>query len=251
LRKMRPLAILLLSLFPFLAASAQNCPVRDKRGPGEASAPSTLQGILVVHDDLRQWLGLRLEQPACGEAEIQLVFSDAKALRNAESFRGCSVSATGKLFDVPTGYYSAEIAVSDPSLQPDSSCHPLPVGPDPNAAPIPASLRSFRASITVDYRGKGHIEVRVWQSANKEVLQPWQSFVYYFLTGGRDVLWFGCHEGFSIDGKAQTPKSPDGFVGDTDAPGTVLQDMRGVNTVEFGCKKQPENTSSKKTSVPD
>ena len=246
---MRLLSSLFLSLIPFLTICAQNCPVRGERGPAEASTASTLHGTIAHHDELREWLGLKLERPACGQDEIQLVFSDMKAQRNAETFQGCAVSVSGKLFDVPTGYYSAEIAISDPTLESDSSCHPFPVKPDPTIVPIPTDLKSFHASITVDYRGRGHTEVRVWRSAKNEVLQPWQSFVYYQLTGGQDVLWFSCHDGFSVHGKTQTPKSPNGFAGDTGAPRTVLQDMRGVNTVEFVCKREPQNASSKKTPV--
>jgi hypothetical protein len=224
----------------------------DARVPAEASVASTLHGTLILQGELRKWLGLKLDLPACGQDEIQLVFSDAKDLRSAESFRGCAVSATGKLFDTPTGYYSAEIAISDPLLKADSSCHPLPVEPDPTAAPIPTSLKSFRASITVDYWGKGHVEVRVWRSASNAVLKPWQSFAHYGLAGGEDVMWFGCREGFSTKGMTQTPKSPDGFIeGDGDSQSTVLQDMHGVNKVEFACEKKPEGASSKKASVPD
>jgi hypothetical protein len=181
----RPLAILFLSVFPILAANAQNCPVRDERGPAEASIASTLHGTILLHDELRQWLGLKLDQPACAQVEVQLVFSDIEARRSAETLRGCAVSATGALFDSPTGYYSSEIAISNPALKPDPSCHPFPVKPDPSAVPIPTSLKSFRASITVDYRGKGHVDVRVWRSADKKSLQPWQSFVQYHLTGIR------------------------------------------------------------------
>jgi len=250
--KVRPLFIWFLSVFPFLAASAQNCPVRDERGPAEASTASTLHGTILLHDELRQWLGLKLEQPACGQAEIQLVFSDIKAMRSAETLRGCTASATGNLFDSPTGYYSAEIAISNPKLKTDSSCHPFPVKPDLSIAPIPSNLKSFRASITVDYRGKGHVDVRVWQDANNELLQPWQSFVHYFLTGGQDVMWFGCREGFRIRGTTQTPKSPDGFIEDNrDFPGTVLQDMQGVNKVEFACEKEPQSPSSRKAPAPN
>jgi len=241
----RLLALLPLTLFPLVTVCAQNCPVRSQSGPAEASVASTLHGTILRHDELREWFGLKLEQPVCGQDEIQLVFSDIKAQRRAETFRECAVSASGKLFDVPTGYYSAEIAISDPILEPDSTCHPFAVKPDLTTIPIPTDLKSFHASITVDYRGKGHIKVSVWRGANKEALQPWQAFVYYLLTGGQDVLWFSCHDGFSIRGVTQTPKSRDGFVGDAGAPGTVLQDMRGVNTVEFICTKQPKNTPSK------
>lgn len=245
---MRPLVICFLSVFPFLAANAQGCPVRDDRGPAEASVASTLHGTILFHDELRQWLGLKLDQATCGQFEVQLVFSDTDAWRNAETLHGCSVTATGKLFDSPTGYYSAEVAISDPALKPDQSCHPSSIKADQPNAPPPVGLKSFRASITVDYRGKGHVDVRVWQSGTKALLQPSKSFVRYHLTGGQDVLWFGCREGFGVRRITQTPKSPHGFLeGDEDFPSTALVDMQGINKVEFNCEKKPDTISPGKS----
>jgi len=245
---MRPFVLLVFPLFLGSVASGQNCPLTQERGPGEASAPSTLRGTLVFHDELRQWLGLQLEQQACGEADVQLIFSDAKAWRIAESFRGCAISATAKLFDSPTGYYSAQIAMADPELKPDPSCHPFPIRPDPTSAPIPKDVKSFRASITVDYRGKGHVAVQVWDAASKQPLEPWQAFVHYHLTGGTDVMWFGCHADFKIGDMTQAPKSPSGFTQvDENLPGTVLQNVEGVNKVEFSCKKRLESSPPKGT----
>lgn len=251
--KMRTLLLAAVSLLLCLTALGQSCPAPGQHGgSGAASGPSTLHGNLVFHDELRQWLGLKLDRPTCGQTDIQLIFVDAKAWRSAASFRGCAITLTGTLFYAPTGYFSAEMAVSLPALKPDSSCHPFPVEPDPTTTPIPLDLKRFGASITVDYRGNGHVSVRVWESANKQALQPWEAFVHYHLiqgkhynlTGAEDVIWFGCRGDFRISDLKQTPQAPNGFIqNEPDSPGTVLQDVHGVNRVEFGCEKTPASPS--------
>lgn len=243
--EMRFLGILAVVLGACLTANAQNCPLLREQGFAEASAPSALHGALIFHDELRHWLGLMPDQPACGQTEIQLVFKDAESFRRAKSFRGCTITVTGKLYDSPTGYYSADMAIADAELKPDSSCHPLPIEPDVTTAPVPSGLKSYRALITVDYRGKGHVDFRVWENGNKRMLQPSAAFVRYNITGGGDVIWFGCREGFNVHTIMQTPQPTDGTITrDEEFSGTVLQDLEGINTVEFGCEKSVHKNAS-------
>ena len=79
------------------------------------------------------------------------------------------------------------------------------------------------------------------QNENKEVLlQPWQAFVQYGLNGSKDVLRIYCPEDFRVTDMAQTPKSSYGFSQqDPHQAETGLQDMNGINTVEFACDKRP------------
>lgn len=236
MRTLIPLAIAVLAV---TAVDAQTCPTKDEHGPVEASRDSILHGTLLLHDELRQWLGIKLDQPACGQTEVELIFSEAKTRREAETLRGCTVTATGRLFDSPTGYYSANMAISDPTLKPDLSCHPFPVKRDQHPVPIPPTLKAYHASISVDYRGKGHIYVKVWEGEDNPVpLAPWETYVDYILTGSRDVIWFNCQKGFQIKDITQTPENPDGVI--VDIPrltGTVLQDINGVNVVKFTCRR--------------
>ena len=153
--------------------------------------------------------------------------------------RGCTVTATGELFDSLTRYYSASIAVSDAKLKPARSCHPFPVSGDPYAVPIPPDVKVFNASIVVDYYGKGSVNIRVWRGQDKRaLLKPWQAYVNYLLAGGGDVIWFGCHKGFRIKSITQIPPDPGGLMdGASDNVGTGLQNMQGKNTITFGCQK--------------
>jgi hypothetical protein len=222
------------------SARAQSCPVSDSSGPGEAPQSSVLHGTVVAHYELREWLGLRLDHPACGETEIQLAFSDSKRYRAAETLRNCTVTATGTVYIGPTGYYSKNMAISDPALKPDLSCHRLPILPDPESVPIPPEIREFHASITVDYRGKGHAEVLIWEGKSKDKsLTPWRAYIHYMLNGGGDGLLFGCQKDFRIAEITQIPKPPDAMVKDweDDLAETALQDLSGLNTVTSTCRR--------------
>jgi hypothetical protein len=234
-------------LFGAAVMRGQTCPGHSEHGLDNAQRPSVLHGILLVHNEIRKWIGLKLDQPACGQTEVQLVFSKAGAWREAEALRGCVVTATGKLYDSPTGYYSAGIAISNAALKPDPSCRPSPVREDPNAAPIPPSVKAYFAAITVDYRGKGHADVKVWQDDEKSVqLAPWQAYVSYNLTGGLDVIWFDCQKDFRINDITQSPQNPNGILQDEpNLTGTVLQDISGTNVIKFSCQKKPETASPK------
>ena len=150
LGRMRVLMILATALLVgATTVHGQTCPVQDR---GEAAKPSILQGSLLFHEEIREWIGLKLDQPACGQTEVQLVFSKQEAWREAKSLRGRRVTATGQLYESPTGYYSAEIAISNAALKPDSKCHPSAVE-EPSTVPISADVKAYGASITVDYRG--------------------------------------------------------------------------------------------------
>lgn len=243
---MRILIFFVLALAMVGIARAQSCPKDDSSGSDAVPEQSTLHGTVKYHDDLREWLGLELDHPACGQSEIQLVFSDDKEWRRVESLRGCAVTATGILYDSPTGYYSARIAVGDPKLATDPSCHPFPVKRNPQLASIPADLSAFRASIVVDYHGKGHVTVQVWRDESpSSLLQPWQAYMDYMLTGSLDVIWFNCRKGFQMGDVLQDPKPSWPISMEPGQTGTVLPDLTGKNTITFACQRKPASRISK------
>lgn len=243
--RMRSLVILLLTLFAGFSAHAQSCPPASSAD--DAPQASILHGTVVYHDELRQWLGLKLDHLACGQSEIQIVITDSNAMRTAETLRQCNVTATGKLFSGLTGYFPVPLAIENPQLKPDPSCHPLPLRPDPTAAPIPSGLKAFQVSITVDYRGKGRIEVKVWKDQDEtKLLAPWQAYVSYTLTGGADVMWFRCEKNYRIKDITQIPKSTGDFLQlEPDFTGTTFQNQDGLNTVTFTCRKDPGSADAK------
>lgn len=238
LGKMRTLVGLAIIFLAAVSTQAQTCPPQNSDNPDTPGTSVALHGTLVYHDDLREWLGLKLDHPACGQTEIQLVFPNSSEWRRAQSLRECPVTASGTLYESPTGYYSAKFAIGDAKLKPDPSCHPFPIKPDLSVVPIPATVEMFHASIAVDYRGKGHVEVKVWKNEHA-LLKPWQAYVNYMLTGSPGVIWFGCQEDFRITDITQTPKSRSGIFagGSPNLTGTALQDLEGANTISFTCQR--------------
>jgi len=169
-------------------AQEPSCPNYDKYKDLDAPKPSVLHGTIQFHDEIRQWLGLKLDKPACNESDIQLVTMKSDGYRQMKTFVGCAVSVTGMLFQGATGYYSADLAI-DPKIKPDAGCHRAGLEPDPATVSIPAKLRQYKVSITVDYRGKGHVDRRAWNNNSpQESLEPWQTYIDYTMTGGRDSI---------------------------------------------------------------
>lgn len=231
--------IIVFAAFLWLAttASAQSCPDANT---GVAAEPAVLHGALAYHDELRKWLGLRLDHSECGGDEVQLVFPKSEERRAAETLQDCHITATGKLYNGETGYYSSNLAMSVESLKPDASCHPKPLKPDPAASRIPPDRRSYRASIMVDYRGKGHVRVEVWRDTGRQVsLKPWEAYVNYFLNGAADVIYFGCREGFEWRDANQIPKASKGISSENDLnrASALLNDSFSPNVVTFTCEK--------------
>lgn len=175
----------------------------------------------------------------CGEDEIELTYLEPKDWRQAEALRDCEVTIVGKLFYSSTGYYSAAMAVTDPAVAPDVTCKPHPVKTDPTLAPKKPNIRTFVAEILVDYRNKGRVVVRVWEDRQrKSELTPWQAYIHYELTGLRDVMWFGCADGFEIRQIRQNPKPKNGLSqDDSSLAGTVLP-SETLNTVSFACAQE-------------
>ena len=130
----------------------------------------------------------------------------------------------------------------DATLQPDSSCQAHEPETDPATVKIPASLKTYHASITIDYRGKGHVDFAVWEGrGNKKVLlKPWQAYLVYELTSPADVVRFNCRDGFQIKDITRNPSSTSGFSHDIPKlVGTVLQDQNGKNVISFTCERKP------------
>jgi len=229
--------VLSLLLFSASEAFAQTCPKQDSRGPHDATEPSVLHGTLVYHDELRTWLGLKLDRPACGETEIELLFDTSDAWRKADSLRNCGVTATGKLYLGDTAYYSVPMAIADPQLSPDDWCRPSPVEPDPSKAPVPPQLHTYYVSITIDTRGKGHTAARVSLDPDaRESLAPWQAYTHFSINGGGDLLWFGCREGFSAANAVEHPQSPAKLERLNSDLGVGLSEDT-VNTITFTCQR--------------
>jgi hypothetical protein len=67
------------------------------------------------------------------------------------------------------------------------------------------------------------------------------------MNGGKDVVWFGCHQGFRLGAIEQTPSSPSGLL-KSDMPGfagALLQNQDGENIITFSCDRIPQASGQK------
>jgi hypothetical protein len=204
---------LFLASFTVLPARGQQCPQSSAKEPDIPSQVRTLQGQLIYHDGIRKWFELKLDQPQCGQASIQLV-QDWKQL---QILRGCRVSSKGQIYFSPTGYYSLDLSQTVAHIEPVGTCALQPLLPDDSIKPKPdKAVREYRVDMHVNYSPGDHPVLFRVTSAGKE-LQPWQAYASYMLTGGF-VLYGLCGDGFVVDNVFGTPlASPSHFTESRDS----------------------------------
>jgi hypothetical protein len=187
------LAFVLLFLISVARLPAQSFPAQDSTN---REPLSTLSGTLHVYHQLREWTGVELSRPARGEKIIQLIFLKPALQQQADSLDGCNVRVTGSLYESPTGYYSANLAISDPTIDPSADCHPKPK--QTQRVPLdPADLRSYKFTVVVNIPTNVPMTGHAWRTDGKTgTLEPWSAYADLTLTGGF-YLWADCRKGFS------------------------------------------------------
>lgn len=178
------------------SASAQACPKADDAGRGAQSAVRTMQGKLIFHDGIRQWFELKLDQPQCALASIQLV-SGGRDWTPIQTLRDCRVKSEGVLDFSPTGYYSLDMFQTVQTIAPVGSCERKPPFPDSPKTKPDAAVRSYRVEMHVDYEPGDH-PITFHVTSEGKVLRPWQAYASYILTGGF-VLYGLCGDGFAVE----------------------------------------------------
>ena len=187
----------LLPLFLLLMARllhAQSCPPADGKSP-DAPAASVLHGTIMLHPGVRPWLGLFLEQPACGNNEIELAFAEHDSWTQATRLNHCGAMVKGLLSESLTAYYSADLNIFNPQITADSSCRLLPAGPDVSRRPAPTDLKTYRATVFVDTLHDKPLRGKV--STEGKPLQPWRAYVKTSLNAEKD-LDLSCRDGFKL-----------------------------------------------------
>jgi hypothetical protein len=193
---------LALAICAALPAIGQQCP--QASAAGTKSQVRTLEGTLIFHDGVRKWFELKLDQPQCGQASIELVWAERK-WTPLQVLRGCRVRSRGALAFSPTGYYSLDIYQDVKEIESVGACvHQLPF-PDYSHVKPDKTVREYRVDMHVDYEAGDHPIFFSVSSAGKE-LRPWQAYGDYSLTGGF-VLYGFCAKGFVVDSVFGTPQA--------------------------------------------
>lgn len=196
-QKMR--RVVLLSIFSVLGVAtgglfAQSCPAGDNIAAPESSL---LRGTLRYHDVTRPWLGLAMQQPACGAQEIELVFS-GDGWRAAKRMRGCGVTVEGRILESPTTYYATDLNLMDAAITPDPGCRLLPADPDYEALRIPEGVGSYRLTVFIDVRANKPLRGGVVGTGGTTgSLRPWRAYATLMLNGEED-LTVGCRDGYDL-----------------------------------------------------
>jgi hypothetical protein len=190
-------------------AAGQACPKSSEAGPNVQSVVRTLDGQLVFHDGIRKWFELRLDQPQCEQASIQLVQGE-RAGTPMEVLRGCRVRSRGLLDLSGTGYFSLEVFQDVKAIEAVGKCERQPPFLDYSKAKPDPAIREYRVDMQVNYEPGDHPVIFRITNAGKE-LKPWQAYATYNLTGGF-VLYGHCGDGFVVDKVFGTAEAhPDHF----------------------------------------
>lgn len=226
------------------SATAQSCPSANPNGPSKDSAPQTLSGKLVYHDGLRQWLGLQLDAPTCGQKEIQLIPAeiDEPHWRLLDVLRGCRVTVQGPLGLSPTGYYSTDLYQTADKIEPGPGCVRQPAFPDYSKSKPDPSIRSYRVAVRIDYLGD-HIPITA-RNGNR-ILTPWQAYANYQLTGGFGLYAF-CADGFDVIHFTGTPEAKPWLIDTYLAmdPETAAQKHVTHLRLDYTCRRDPKDALS-------
>jgi hypothetical protein len=185
-----------------LPALGQQCPQASAAGtPSEVRG---LEGALVFHDSVRRWFELKLDQPQCGQASIELVRGDRK-WTPLQVLRGCRIRSRGAIDFSPTGYFSLDMYQDVQEVEPVGACVQQLPFPDYSKAKPNKTIREYRVDMQLDYEAGDHPILFSVSSAGKE-LRPWQAYAHYWLTGGF-VLYGLCGKGFVVDKVFGTPQA--------------------------------------------
>jgi hypothetical protein len=209
-----PLFIAVLCLGTIPAAHAQACPKQGPSGPLIDSAPQTLSGRIVFHDDLRQWFELKVDVPVCGEIAVQVIADQQYEPlgRAIQTMRGCKVTTHGRLGLPGTGYYSAAIYQDVDKIEAAPDCVRQAPFPDYSKLKPSPSLRIYRVSMWFDYT-KPDSPLHATITDGVHAIQPWQPYASYMLTGG--FVFYGyCADDFDLVSFSGTPEANPWLVDD-------------------------------------
>jgi hypothetical protein len=162
---------------------------------GTETEVRTLQGSLTFHNGIEEWFELKLDQPQCGEASIELFKQDSNSLA---IFRGCRIKSQGALIVSARGNIRQIVEQIEAV---DQCVHKSPFPDFSNVKPD-SSIREYRVEMHVN--GSHPIRFRVSQAG--KALRPWQAFASYFLTGGF-LLYGSCATGFVVDKVFGSPEA--------------------------------------------
>lgn len=185
-----------------------------------------MEGRLVFQDGIEKWFWLKLDQPQCGEAFIELFEQDSKSLA---ILRGCRVKSQGVLLVSARGNIRQLVE----QIEAVGRCVRREPFPDFSNVKPDSAIREYRVEMHLN--GDHPIRFRISQAG--KALRPWQAYASYFLTGGF-LLYGSCADGFVLDKVFGTPEAnPAHF---EEARGPTDMAMFDLNRAAGLGKKSPD-----------
>ncbi|QWT19711.1 hypothetical protein KPL74_18415 [Bacillus sp. NP157] len=182
----------------------QACPLPGNDGPTVPSVERSLTGQLVIHDNIRGWVELVLDEPTCGMDSVEL-YSNVEDGPSLWKWKGCHVRSVGTLDFAPNGYFSADVYQTVVSLTPIEACEATPPGPDYSKLAPDPSVHDYRVAMDLIY-GEGEHPVVFHVTSHGKELTPYEVYASYYLTGSF-VLYGSCGKGFAVDEVWGTPEA--------------------------------------------
>lgn len=246
MRNWRRWLLILASIsYAAISLNAQNCPPDDSP---TAIKQSVLSGTVRFHRELRDWLGLELNSPACGQGVVQLTFLDGDTslrFRQTMALDGCKVKVTGVIEMPVSSYYSAGLYIADGKIEPEASCRPGPLPPELSAAPVQKDIESYQATVSLDIEKNKPMDVSVRRTDGQDVgLNPWQAYIEAGLNGSRETLWVTCRNGFLAKSATTLVNGREGKSNDRLTAGTLglATSETGQSSITITCVKDTKKT---------
>lgn len=195
------------------------------------AGPQTLQGRLISHHGLRDWVELAMDKRLCGESSIELVRDHDEG--TFETFAGCRVRTKGRISEAASGYSMTAYNQDVQRLGAIGTCQRTPRQPDLSKRRADPRVHDYLVELDINASPGDHPAlVRV--TSHDRVLRPWQAYADTFLTGG-NVLYAGCAKGFAVDVISGPPYE---VIGHMDSP-RLLDDRAAFDADPVG---HPNNT---------
>ena len=210
-----------------------------------------LNGTLMTHQGLRNWWGVKLDEPICtipvdslesyhNVQELQLLMGEGDFDRYAPLI-GRKVSVSGKLEAQSTGYHQTKVMIGVAGMEVRENKPVLPVGPPSEPPAKLLDVQSYFASVTVE-RTPARVIKKAWVNDPSHLLPHSEFYIDHMFNGPMDVLWVTCRDGYTTTGPtSSTDAHP--FRMSPDDPtdrfwGISVNDTQS-SEIAVGCQKVP------------
>jgi hypothetical protein len=177
-----------------------------------APAEVTLAGVVTLHEGLKGFWSIALDQPICtigrpddpfaeafnGERELQVIFEGAEnpAFEQFRTLRTKRVLLTGTLMSRTTGYHRTNVLITVNRFK--------RVETDQGTIRVaPSTIRNvtlYSAAATVLPAPVDRLVKLAWNGDAKNPFPDSDRYIQHLFNGPMDIMWVKCADGYLVDG---------------------------------------------------